>query len=71
MVDTIPHPQHAAGRSGRTVTLHGDLAGILALSLNADRLTGQQKTSCKQEVEESAGFWLRGHATTDADIPWQ
>ena len=40
--------------------LHGDLAGILALSLNADRLTGQQKTSCEQEVMQSAGFLVAG-----------
>ena len=78
MVDTIPHSQPAAVRSGRTVTivatpvptkgkrstlsltLHGDLAGILALSLGADLMSGQQKTSCEQEVMESVGFWLRG-----------
>src|SRR5690606_15040513 len=38
------------------LVLHGDLAGILALSLNVDRLSGQQKTSCEQEVEESVEF---------------
>ncbi|RKS52211.1 DNA invertase Pin-like site-specific DNA recombinase [Paracoccus pantotrophus] len=44
------------------LVLHGDLAGILALSLNADRLTGQKKTSCEQEVVESAGFLVAGGA---------
>lgn len=42
------------------LTLHGDLAGILALSLGADQMSGQQKTSCEQEVEESLGFLVAG-----------
>ncbi|WP_323717681.1 recombinase family protein [Paracoccus aminovorans] len=47
-------------RMALDLTLHGDLAGILALSLDADRLSGQQKTSLLQEVEESAGFLVAG-----------
>ncbi|WP_323718400.1 recombinase family protein [Paracoccus aminovorans] len=47
-------------RMALDLTLHGDLAGILALSLNADQLSGQQKTSLLQEVEESAGFLVAG-----------
>lgn len=43
------------------LTLHGDLAGILALRLNAGHLSGQQKTSCEQEVEESVGFLVAGN----------
>ncbi len=40
--------------------LHGDLAGILALSLGVDQLVGQQKTSCEQEVMESVVFMVAG-----------
>ncbi|WP_323717664.1 recombinase family protein [Paracoccus aminovorans] len=47
-------------RMALDLTLYGDLAGILALSLNADRLSGQQKTSLLQEVVESAGFLVAG-----------
>lgn len=47
-------------RSTLDLVLHGDLAGILALSLNADQLTGQQKTSCEQEVNQSVGFLVAG-----------
>ncbi|WP_253188598.1 hypothetical protein [Rhodobacter sp. 24-YEA-8] len=42
------------------LTLHGDLAGILALSLNADLASGQQKTSLLQEVDVSVGFLVAG-----------
>ncbi|MFC3061052.1 zinc ribbon domain-containing protein [Paenirhodobacter populi] len=47
-------------RMSLDLTLHGDLAGILALSLNADRLSGHQKTSCEQEVDQSVGFLVAG-----------
>ena len=47
-------------RMALELTLYGDLAGILALSLGADQLSGQQKTSLLQEVEESAGFLVAG-----------
>lgn len=47
-------------RMALDLVLHGDLAGILTLSLNADRLSGQQKTSCEQEVMEGAGFLVAG-----------
>ena len=47
-------------RMSLELTLHGDLAGILSLSLNVDQLAGQQKTSCEQEVEESVGFLVAG-----------
>ncbi len=47
-------------RMALDLVLHGDLAGILALSLGADRLSGQQKTSCEQEVVQSAGFLVAG-----------
>lgn len=40
-------------RMSLDLTLHGDLAGILALSLNADLASGQQKTSLLQEVDQS------------------
>ena len=43
-----------------SLTLHGDLAGILALSLNADQASGQQKTSLLQEVAQSVGFLVAG-----------
>lgn len=42
------------------LTLHGDLAGILALSLGADQASGQQKTSLLQEVVQSVGFLVAG-----------
>ncbi len=42
------------------LTLHGDLAGILALSLGADLVIGQQKTSLLQEVDVSVGFLVAG-----------
>jgi len=47
-------------RMALELTLYGDLAGILALSLGADQLSGQQKTSLLQEVEESAEFLVAG-----------
>ena len=47
-------------RSTLDLTLYGDLAGILSLSLSADRLSGQQKTSCEQEVVQSAEFLVAG-----------
>ncbi|WP_017998889.1 recombinase family protein [Paracoccus sp. N5] len=57
----VATPVPTKGRRMRLeLVLHGDLAGILALSLNADRLSGQQKTSCEQEVMESAGFLVAG-----------
>lgn len=46
-------------RMSLDLTLCGDLAGILALSLNADRLSGQQKASFLQYVMEKKNFWLR------------
>lgn len=42
------------------LTLHGDLAGILALSLNADLSSEHQKTSLLQEVNQSAEFLVAG-----------
>ncbi|WP_249218863.1 zinc ribbon domain-containing protein [Falsirhodobacter algicola] len=36
-------------RSRLELTLHGDLAGILALSLGVELMSGHQKTSCEQE----------------------
>lgn len=47
-------------RMALDLMLHGDLAGILALSLNADLASGQQKTSLLQEVDESALFLVAG-----------
>jgi hypothetical protein len=47
-------------RSTLSLTLHGNLAGILAMSLNADLMSGQQKTSCEQEVMESVGLMVAG-----------
>lgn len=47
-------------RMALDLMLHGDLAGILALSLNADLASVQQKTSLLQEVEESALFLVAG-----------
>ena len=55
-------------RSTLDLVLHGDLAGILALSLNADQLTGQQKTSLLREVNESVGFMVAG-AGSHHDLP--
>ena len=56
---TVPVPT-SGKRSRLELTLHGDLAGILALSLGAELLSGQQKTSCEQEVVESVGFLVAG-----------
>lgn len=42
------------------LTLHGDLAGILGLSLGVDLLPEQQKTSCEQEVNQSVEFLVAG-----------
>ena len=47
-------------RRGLEMTLHGDLAGILALSLGADLMSEQQKTSQLREVNESVGFLVAG-----------
>lgn len=47
-------------RNTLDLTLHGDLAGILALSLNVDQASGQQKTSLLQEVTESVEFLVAG-----------
>ena len=42
------------------IELHGSLAAILRLSLGVEGLSGQQKTSCEQEVIESVGFLVAG-----------
>ncbi|ADO43101.1 recombinase family protein [Ketogulonicigenium vulgare] len=47
-------------RMSLDLTLHGDLAGILALSLGADLMSGQQKTVCEQTVTESIEFLVAG-----------
>lgn len=57
----VANPVPTAGkRNALELTLHGDLAGILGFSLGIDLLTGQQKTSCEQEVNESVGFLVAG-----------
>jgi DNA invertase Pin-like site-specific DNA recombinase len=40
--------------------LHGALAGILGLSLGVEGKSGQQKTSCEQEVMQSIVFMVAG-----------
>lgn len=40
--------------------LHGALAGILRLSLGIEQKSGQQKTSCEQEVVQSVVFMVAG-----------
>ena len=40
--------------------LYGELAGILALSLGSDLMSGHQKTSCEQEVMQSVEFLVAG-----------
>jgi site-specific DNA recombinase len=40
--------------------LHGALAGILGLSLGIEGKSGQQKTSCEQEVMQSVVFMVAG-----------
>ena len=47
-------------RHALALTLHGDLAGILGLSLGVDLLPEQQKTSCEQEVNQSVEFLVAG-----------
>lgn len=47
-------------RNTLDLMLYGDLAGILALSLNADQLSGQQKNSLLQEVMQSVEILVAG-----------
>ncbi|WP_374292947.1 recombinase family protein [Paenirhodobacter enshiensis] len=47
-------------RMSLDLTLYGDLAGILALSLGADLMSEQQKTSVLREVAESVEFLVAG-----------
>ena len=42
------------------IDLQGSLAAILALSLGADRASGQQKTACEQTVVQSVEFMVAG-----------
>ena len=54
-------PEPTGGKRMRPrIELQGSLAAILRLSLGAQGLSGQQKTSCEQEVEESIGFLVAG-----------
>jgi site-specific DNA recombinase len=57
----VATPVATSGKRMRLdLQLHGDLAGILALSLGSDLLVGQQKTSCEQEVMESVVLLVAG-----------
>jgi len=47
-------------RMAPQIDLHGALAGILGLSLSMEAKSGQQKTSCEQEVEQSVVFMVAG-----------
>ena len=54
-------PEPTGGKRMRPrIELQGSLAAILRLSLGAEGMSGQQKTSCEQEVEESIGFLVAG-----------
>ncbi|PHQ69619.1 MAG: resolvase [Paracoccus sp.] len=54
-------PEPTRGKRMRPgIVLQGSLAAILRLSLGAKDLSGTQKTSCEQEVEESVGFLVAG-----------
>ena len=50
----------AGKRCQLELTLHGDLAGILVMSLDLDLMSKQQKTSQLREVNESVGFLVAG-----------
>jgi site-specific DNA recombinase len=57
----VATPVATSGKRMRLeLQLHGDLAGILSLSVGGDLLIGQQKTSCEQEVMESVEFLVAG-----------
>ncbi|WP_128255488.1 recombinase family protein [Falsirhodobacter deserti] len=47
-------------RSQLELTLHGDLAGILVMSLDLDLMSGHQKASQLREVDESVEFLVAG-----------
>ncbi|MFC0342106.1 recombinase family protein [Paracoccus niistensis] len=65
-------PEPTGGKRMRPrIELQGSLAAILRLSLGADQLSGQQKTSCEQEVSEGIGFLVAGarpHRELTADL---